>query len=1085
MGFLRFAALFVIPFLLVGRAIRFMFVAAGALFVFGFVLLGIIMRYKKAYFFFALTAYAGINFSAQQPIFLAAAEFYVSTFETFYNELVVDTLNSVFDCFTPIREWYNLTIAFAQAILARIANRFGLDLFTFALRDVPRNAEPVPPLDPETLQLVEECMGELPKERVILQIIQTLCDILDFVAGFLVAVLGIFTDFMLFVMDVVLDFFKASLSLDFSFPKLFMTVAFTVLVQFIDPLGCFTPISSLPWNLFVCLCPHRYNGQSDLPSPRWLAPIGCICPIDGKTDPIEVLFSCFDGPVLQFLLRAIEVLINVLRTLLDTARSVYFAIRGVVNTIQGLNATLNRLISSVRSVICSIPFVDCRMVTEQVLEPGAPNMYGVRPMVLYNVTTLYITGDINDTVTFREPADPNYLQSQLDDLDKIGREIDFYASLLEIRHNPIMPTFTFPPMNDSIRAAEFKVPSIQEAVHEFKQYTQIGRNSAFGALFMRHLEHMATATSPRLTSSEEAQRTFLTHGSSLLRLYFEAVSRMHDGHHADVHWFLREFDERGIDINQFADAAIESMSDSSGFGRKAQEAVARSALRTRAILHPSTLADSVARVLHKSPWLRAEVHAELRNITMEIRAAREKPVAQRFYHEPTPAEKSNDPRAVVVIGLSLVGLGAVVFSIQIGLLALPILVPFLAVALLALVTFFLLFINIAAEISSGILTTIVTGGVIKGIDLLAPWALMLGDFLLVGFTRPYVPADIFVILSRSQSIARTEIEHIALLVIRQFLCTVPRPGITDSCPPLPPYNPNDGLPTMGIAEWIRALLEANPEGQCFVVEDCAGLAKGCRCPDGRLAAEESPCTAVGICETWPYMNSDGRLQRLDLQIDLDVECEDLGWKFRDLGWWSQTPWMEWLMLVNQSGFRSLRYVLNSLSGGIAIPWYTLTIGLLGVLPIVNLLAKTTVWSVVILNLASFATVGASTWILTAIAPFGGAFPFNEVRDLIVFPNSAGGMDKGSVTPGENTCFVTCFPQFMMFLLIWMTVILLVFAFAAGPLLVALYGFVRYVLLGWVDFATYSGGLVFGAALDNSAKNLEKQDGIRRRRRKMY
>jgi hypothetical protein len=463
----------------------------------------------------------------------------------------------------------------------------------------------------------------------------------------------------------------------------------------------------------------------------------------------------------------------------------------------------------------------------------------------------------------------------------------------------------------------------------------------------------------------------------------------------------------------------------------------------------------------------------VRSITASVRQARAQPPAVA----PEPAPKEVGARAVIIVGLSIAGLSAAFFSVQIGLLALPLLAPVLAIVLVVIVSFYAQFITVASDVLGGVLTTILSGGVVRSIDLLYPWTKLFGEFFITGFRRPYTDADIFGVVAQSGELTRASVEHIALLFIHRFLCTVPRPGITDSCPPKPPFDPNTGLPTMGIAEWIRGLLEADPTGQCFRVTDCAGLAKGCRCADGRLASDEAPCTAPGTCETWPYMNGDGRLQELDLQLDLDVDCEEYGWRFRGVGFWENTRRLEWWLLINESGLRSLRYVTNSLSVGVDIPWYVLAVGLLGILPIVNLLAKTTVWSTIILNLASFATVSAATWTLAAIAPIGDVFPFDFVRSMLVFPNSAGAEDKGSATSAETVCFVTCFPQFTIFLMLWLTVLLVALAGIAAPLLAAAYGLVRYLLLGWTDFAGEIGKLAFNAAREQSIENIKRRDAI--------
>lgn len=1061
MGFLRFVGIVVMPIVLVWRAVLALVAAAKALLLFTVLAAVIAWRYKKAYFFLAIFAYAGLNFSAQQPLFLQAAALYAESFELAYNELVVEPYNNIFDCLSPIREWYNLSVAFGQAILARIAQTFGLDLFTFALRDASRAMPPAPPLDVETRALVDECRAEMPKERVISQIIQVICDILDFVGSFLVALLGIFGDFVILVMETVADLFvDDNGDFDFSIPELFMALIFDLLAPLLDPRGCFTPPSNLPWSLAVCLCPHEYDSIADLPSPQWLAPLGCICPINSG-DWFEILNSCVGGNVLGTILGGIKTAVGFVQSIeFNTFRRILRAI-GFINLIEGIRNRIESVKSFIEGVICSLPAVSCRTEHEVRMEPGPVTIGGVCEMHLFNVSTVHIEGEMNAVITLSSPIRPLF-SSRWSDLEPMPA-IDL--------GDVVLPKFDVPEFNTSFRLPEFRAPSLQERVRQFREYTHIGRHSIFGKALVRYLEHWAAKTSPRLSEDEAAQHTFLRHGTRLLGLYFDGLSRLGRGEQPTVHWFMNEFDARGIDVMEFADASIAATRDPASWGRAAQERIARSAIRTRAVLSPDTLEPAVARVLYQTPWLRDAVHQELRAVTMSMRQARAAPPP------PPPVAAEMGGRAVIVVGLTIAGLSAVFFSVQIGLLALPLLAPVLAIVLVIIVSFYAQFITVASDILGGILTTILSGGVIRSIDLLFPWTKLFGEFFITGFRRPYTDADIFGVVAQSGELTRVAVEHIALLFIHRFLCTVPRPGITDSCPPKPPFDPNTGLPTMGIAEWIRGLLEADPTGECFQVTDCAGLAKGCRCPDGRLASDEAPCTATGTCETWPYMNGDGRLQPIDLQLDLDVDCEDYGWRFRGVGFWENTRRLEWWLLIHESGLRSLRYVTNSLSVGIDIPWYVLTIGLLGILPIVNLLAKTTVWSTIILNLASFATVSAATWTLAAIAPIGDVFPFDFVREMLVFPNSAGPEDKGSASSPEKVCFWTCFPQFTIFLMLWLTVLLVALAGIAAPLLAAAYGLVRYVLLGWTDFAGELGRLALNAAVQQSVENTKKKDAL--------
>ena len=334
--------------------------------------------------------------AASQNTFFQWAENAGSTLIGVYNDIAVDGYNELADCFSIIGEFWNSLVAFVEAIIATIAKEFGIDLFAFTLRGQMNefklaearaaaykklqkleearmqaqadaatgassgsNRKKVPfeqsmrtraaliikatKLSERLLQMgLAEAQvgphGRMPRHDVdkrinLLEIIETLCDILDIVIGFLTALVEIFEDFVLLVLGAVLDVVVTVIVNfdDAEFIEILISVLIELIIDLVDPAGCFHPLEEVPERTIACLCPHAYDSWEDVSGNVFNGIAGCVCPgIDLGGDILEdILKPCLKVPVLVALLSLIDTIMTAIGNAIDF-------IRGLANTLLGL-----------------------------------------------------------------------------------------------------------------------------------------------------------------------------------------------------------------------------------------------------------------------------------------------------------------------------------------------------------------------------------------------------------------------------------------------------------------------------------------------------------------------------------------------------------------------------------------------------------------------------------------------------------------------------------------------------------------------------------------------------------------------------
>lgn len=405
--------------------------------------------------FYSLMAisYFGMNIAAGQTEILSTVDTLGTLFGTAYTDFIQEPYNNVADCFSGIVAWYNLTVAFVEAVVATIAQQFGVDLFAFALRSDISELELVrlqlataERLSRENKITTEASMsrakimtlaGRIAKELSGLsrqgrterskRLVGALCDIFTYVIRFLIAALDLFGDFLLTLISTVIDLFVTALgSFSFSFVEAFVVVSLTVMLDLIDPLGCFHPLSNLPQSFALCICPHAYPNYASIPSEVYNIVAGCLCPGVNLTDgPVAILRQCLSVDFLQDLLNVISTLMSALWATLSAIQNTAVNVAGIAANVIGIKDEIDSLLGDIEDAICSIPFLCKREVVTRIEHVAVAGRSEKQPIHV-NETTVIVT----DTRTGQEVY--RYVRKERYTNDEIEAMMDSLLSLLRL-----------------------------------------------------------------------------------------------------------------------------------------------------------------------------------------------------------------------------------------------------------------------------------------------------------------------------------------------------------------------------------------------------------------------------------------------------------------------------------------------------------------------------------------------------------------------------------------------------------------------------------------------------------------------------
>ena len=578
----------------------------------------------------ASISFFGMNASAGQDKILPAIDTLGGFFTTAYNDFVVEPYNNIQACFEGVVAWYNLTVAFVQAIIATIASQFGVDLFAFALRNDLTDHEllRLQHATAERLQReqnvgqasamarakIMSLAGRIARDMVGLsrdgrherskRLISAVCDILNFVVRFLIAALDLFGDFLLTFLSAIIDLFvTATGAFSFSFAEAFAITALTVILDLVDPLNCFHPLTDLPESLAVCICGHAYPTLADVPSEFYNIIPGCFCPgADLAAGPLEVLKKCLSVSFLQELLSFIGTVMSFLASTLSSIQSIAITVAGVAGNLIGIRDEIDSILGDVEDLICDIPFLCRRSVETKVEYVKMPGRSEPMPVHVNETTVVIIDTRTNEEV-YRYVRKSRYtndeIEAMMDSVISLLRLTDAQLDDAVSRIQAVQAQLraqkdaedTIRALHDTARmmmaGRSEKGKAIANTLRGFsnlRMYTGLARASLFGNVFMGMFQErmldvlVGPDPETRSTTRDELQmaptwcsgkcrttysraisgltdlgRSYLT-GLASIR-YNETAGKYSWWGHED---FRRDFEARSIDVLAVADAVIET-----------------------------------------------------------------------------------------------------------------------------------------------------------------------------------------------------------------------------------------------------------------------------------------------------------------------------------------------------------------------------------------------------------------------------------------------------------------------------------------------------------------------------------------------
>lgn len=1179
----------------------------------------------------ASVSYFGMNASAGQDEILPVLDTLAGFFNTAYNEFVVEPYNNIQSCFEGVVIWYNITLAFIQAIIANISAAFGVELFTFALRTDISELELLRLQHATAERLMREqsvgkdssmararimsLAGRIARDMIGLGLMQrherskrlvsALCDILNFVIRFFIAVLDLFGDFLLTLMTSVIDLFvTAAGSFSFSFIEAFVLVSLTIVLDLVDPLNCFHPLTDLPESLAVCICPHAYPNLASVPSAIYNIIAGCICPgVDLDEGPIAILRQCLSVNFLQDLLNFISNIISALGSVLSFIQSKAIAVAGIAANLIGIRDEIDDILGDVEDAICSIPFLCRRTVVskiEYVTRPGRSEPVAVS----VNETTVVVLDAETHEEVYRYVRKSRYTNdevnqmmdslisllrltsAQLDDLVARLQHIQTQAKEAKDAEDAIKALYaTADLMMEGRSQRGFTIANTLRGFSNMRLYSSLARASLFGSIFHgmfqdRMLDALV-GTDPEARQrmrgelemspawcSGDCQRTYaraIAGIADLGRVYLAGLASVQFNHTTGQYmwWghqdFQAEFASRRIDVLDIADSVIrvsEMISDfhhsQSGTNeepamcmdaggvaapccaaedgsmtvpcaepyvpgfeasptratresqlsfskakaravhRDARERGLREAVNIRAMLDPATLPSSIEQMLDTIPNSAETILSELEQIDKQLDAftlarqiltehrasgtrSGDDPIAEARLRElrsvlrkdvirlreqtavlPMTVKEahSSNERAIVFVGLTIVGASLFVFSVQLSTVAVIVLGPIIAVLLVALLPAIFLILSVCAEQVFSLFTTFALGGQITQVELVSPWIIKLGPYIANSYFEGFHPSSIGPILDEALDIGTLELEYIGYQFVRKFTGVVPRAGFEAEIPDALP-DTSTGLPLTGFVDSILEVLAGNPKESCSTMADCTGRVHGCLCADGRTVTTEGECPGFsGKCQAAFYWYPK-RLQEIDIQTSFTIDCEALGWRHTGTALYDGGTYWERLGNRWPSAIRSLRFVTNYASRGVFVSWLGLFGSAFGLVPFLSFIAQASFKGTFALNVGSVVTRWFGSTMISILEPNTDLFLVGGIAETALtyfrFPNAVPGGDKGSPTSAEVVCFVTHIPQAADIAYLVLIGVAMVLACIKAGVLLWLFGVFVDFGLAWMNF----------------------------------
>ena len=253
--------------------------------------------------------------------------------------------------------------------------------------------------------------------------------------------------------------------------------------------------------------------------------------------------------------------------------------------------------------------------------------------------------------------------------------------------------------------------------------------------------------------------------------------------------------------------------------------------------------------------------------------------------------------------------------------------------------------------------------------------------------------------------------------------------------PAPPVD-EDGALAVGLDVYFLDMVILCPHLEPCMDDGPYGI--DCVCPEtpSRLGTRRpaAPCTSPGYRRCWPYIQTGVNIDPIDLEIEIDGQCDDLdNFSFSDVRPWAQPIFsvhgysQSWFLSAEFGGLlltilavarRRLQFVTRLLVRGFTIPWTGAFVPILGAVwvipsPPLQLIAMATVYSNAILGPVH----ESALWLIDTMDANQDLYLFGpvaaEALDWVRFDNHAAFPPFGKPVARDWVCAGTGVPPLLI------------------------------------------------------------------------
>ncbi|HKB55538.1 MAG TPA: hypothetical protein VKD22_16190 [Ramlibacter sp.] len=1092
--------------------------------------------------FLAAMSFLALPAVASQNNFLDAGQTLLDFFTTIWNTIFAEPVNQALFCFRWFPIWLNDTIDFLETMVAIIANDgFGIDLFDWALRVSEEGRERqmrrdvlyawgladahfadrdgTGPLGARARSFVRraEAAGLVGERLTIGQIMDFLCQVGGEIMDWVSDLFAIFADFVLTILSYVILAIEDLGSGNVEFVVVIAQVLVEKLLDVIDPLGCYHPLDNLPQSIFPCLCPWVYSSIDDVPNDVALAVLGCVCgkvldlSVSSFEDVITLFEECIDIPFLTNLLDTIITLINFAESLISYLQAIVSAIFGFIDTLNSIIDEINGIASSIQDFIDSLSsiFSFFRYVPHR----GAQRpTSGLTSMQTFSNQTFADPHAFEHMLAAVVPLDPSVLRRAAERVAAKApkarqraptareRLTEFYATgrptvvadaiATKMLGGLVRTLGTEDGLEEAIATVAARcdqscvddaatvLGAARDVVNAYVASVRAIRFDAHGQVIKRtREERMVTMRKALPFSMTEVRGAMRRMGASVrARMAPEQAARIQRAEGAVATAFFGlmtvlapksspaladRLARRGEHVRQALDGGMVWLEDHLSTFERARGA------RTNATVTPARAREIAAR------W----APAAMRSDTDWLRSGAASSRLLRDFYQVDDAH-AEGRFLVVVIGLAVVGTGALALTLTfltvVGASLLPLLVAvFVFIAPILMLVIFPIFSQVAVN---GVITWMQNGKP-GGVDFFTPILALIADGVYESFVTGWASFDFLGFVADLGDLGEAYAQYVLIEYVRQVLMF-----FSFASPPHCGWDRITGIPNESFIEWIDHILECNPNDVCTTPLDYPGEAP-CLCSINpsdsnewrtRYGTESKPCvdgsnTPIGHRLCWPRQNTGFNIPELDLSAVFDLRCYDLGYDITGITTYQEPRVIVMVWNWVRNGYAGLKEITRAASVGRLLPWIGLLGAAFGIIPVVGRLGKHVAKITLYWNVFSYASSYVGTH---AIAFLGGSTVPSwlqswsaELLSFFRYPNYDALNPKGSAELRDPVCLVLHSPLIVLSVsIVYAVAQVAVATFFAGGVLLTIGIFIDLVLRAFFVAYMFMQDIIYSAIL---------------------